>query len=494
MKQKERQECGILSQFTLSTLPHDAKRRPFAFLCITIEDGAAMRSPFDLATPLTFHSLDEQAQRSGVTQFYEFTRGKDRFIWMFFPNGLQCLAPIRKLPAVKVAVVVRRGHIHDQIPSASHALEHLLIKDVLVEGPHPLLKPFLKYGLEFNAMTTWEHTTYWTRSTHRAWKGLLDALLRMVFLEPRIDDQHWNKERPAIHQELRSRPEERRVHDALLKALYPDRPRFGVPSVGLASDIDRLTATDLAEAYDASYQPTNSLVLVEGLADPREILSIVTPIAERRTESRMTSAPFTDPGVQTPLTIPFVGGKSAERVLRRSNLFEVADAQREHLRVLHHTVQGITRHVLREEFRRKRGLTYGSRIELNEVLPGWRQYTTTMQMQRDRMEDAVTAWNDIWPSICKEIPRPSPVLRGFIENVLGDHRLSGADAQRLRWQSYTEALTWQWLHQDTRQALRPIEEYPVSTLRKALKDTAALASLASLEWQPIRIHAETAAT
>lgn len=451
-----------------------------------------MRSPFDTTTPLAFHPLSERARLSGSTQSLEFTRGKDRFIWMFFPNGLQCMAPIRKLPAVKVSIVVRRGHIHDHIPGASHALEHLLIKDVLVEGPHPLLKPFLKHGLEFNASTTWEHTTYWTRSTYRAWKGLLEALLHMVFLEPRIDDERWNKERPAIHQELRSRPEERRVHDALLKSLYPDQPRFSVPSIGLAADIDRLTATDLTQAYDTSYQPANSLVIVEGLADPHELIPLLAPFAECQAKNRIISAPFEDPGIQTPLIIPFVGGKSVERIVLRSNLFQIQDEQREPMRVLCHTVQGVMRHVLREEFRRKRGLTYGSRIELEETLPGWRQFTTTMQMQHDRMDDAITAWNEIWPSICEEIPRPSRVLHGFIDNVLGDHRLGGADIQRFRWQSYTEALTWRWLHQDAREALRPIEEYPVSILEKSLQDTQGLATLASLKWQPVCIHAEVA--
>ena len=197
---------------------------------------------------LLFHPEDTLARATGRVQIRRFTSQGRACAWAFFPNGLQLLAVLKRLPIADIRVIVRHGTRHDALPGTAHALEHLVCKDVLREGPHPALRPLLALGLERNASTTLERTAYSAQTRFPGWKRLLRGLLALTFASETIDERRWLRERSAILQEIHQTRAESAISSGILAGRHPQVERFRSPGIGTTEHVMAMAADDLRAA------------------------------------------------------------------------------------------------------------------------------------------------------------------------------------------------------------------------------------------------------
>lgn len=449
-----------------------------------------MSHPASTPSPFAFHPLDIQAKTTGQIQTERFSCGKDQLVWMFFPSGFQILAPLKQLPTVDASLVIRHGHFHDVLEGTAHALEHLIIKDVRMEGPHPLFRPLVRHGLEWNAYTNWERTLYWGKTTHRSGALLIQALLRIVNSDDLLTADRLEKERPAILQECRGRTEERRINDALFRELYPHIPRFHTASLGSVDTISRLQIEDLRQAHKEHYTLGNMALVVEGIDSESALLEAISPdllalLMQPRTHRR-EEGPLADYGRTDDFSFTVEERPHVERVWMRTPRLFVAPEQTELFRKACGILEPIFQDMTREELRRKRGIIYAASFEALSPRPDEQVFQLMAKMSRDRMQEAITTWRELWPNMCRNLLRPKGALRLFLDDALGAHTLNAAKERRLRWVNHGLRLVERWMEQLTHPYQQPFTHYSATELRKSIKETTE--TLSALPWQSIELH------
>lgn len=441
--------------------------------------------------PLTFRAEEAQAKTTGEAQISLLSDGTDRFAWVFFPSGFQILATLKRLPIIDMSIAIRRGARLDETYGEAHAIEHLIVKDVLSDGPHPALHKLTPLGLETNAYTSDELTSYWGRTLHRGWRTLLDGLIEMVFHATTIDEARWQKERPAILQELYGRDEQRRVFDEVRKARFPHIDRFQVTNIGREEDILALTPERLQAAYEAAYHPKNALLIVQGLASVEELVDVLRyhprfQAAEAKSCQRLTHEPLADLGVREHLTVHMEGGTSVERLILSSEPFarEKNDLPLWRsgyaLTDLYNGAHGL----FSSELRRKHGLIYSGSVDSYKLDANHRFFIASARMKASHMKKATAIWKDLWQKTCHELPRPGKDLKPFIQILRGDHGLGRAQHQLERFHDYSSYFEDRWL----RQIAYPFETSMIDLPAKQIVQLLQHAPhFADLTWQEVRV-------
>ncbi|MBP7006239.1 insulinase family protein [Patescibacteria group bacterium] len=444
-----------------------------------------------VTTPLAFRAEDAVAKSSGDVQITLISDTTDQFAWVFFPSGFQVLAALKRLPIIDMSLAIRRGARVDEIYGEAHAIEHLIVKDVLTDGPHPALRKLTPLGLETNAYTSDEVTSYWGRTLHRGWRTLLDGLVEMVFHATTIDEEHWKKERPAILQELHGRDENRRVFDAVRRARFPHVERFEATGIGREEDILALTPERLRAAYESAYHPQNAVLIVQGLATIEELVDVLRhhprlQEAEKKSGARLLHGPLVDLGVRDDLTVHMEGSTGVERVLFSSHpfsrdkdgipLWRAAHA----LSNLYNGAHGL----LTSELRRHHGLIYSGSLASYKLDEERRYFTASARMKAIHMEKATTVWKDLWKNTCRELPHPTKNLKPFIRILQGDHGLERAQHQLERFHDHSDYLESRWLRQVSHPFETSMIDLPAKHVVQLLQHAP---HFTDLSWQTIRV-------
>ncbi len=444
----------------------------------------------ELNPPLRFRPEDARAQRSGKPVVTIVESGPRRHAWIFLPSGLQVMAPLQKLPIIDISVTVRHGGLYDTIPGTAHAIEHLIYRDVLEVGPHPALRPLIGRGLRYNAFTQDEMTYYWGRTPYREWKDLLAGLLTLTFqATPLIEPVRWERERPAILEEIRGRDESKRISDALRAALYPHVARLRTSLLGDKSDVERLTTDDLRQVYEAVYHPGNAVVIIQGLKSVEALLAWLTQRPEAwgngPSYARVERGPFTDPGLDTDLTVRVAGGPSVERIIFHSQRFRSPRMRDKSWRMtwLLREIMG-RGGLVHDAFRRRHGLIYSSEFLIRRDHADFSRFILKAGMRATAMDDASAVWKELWKRACNNLKEPTADVRPFIETAFGAHRLGRASAKMQAFQDYGDGLRNEWLEQERRRPISNMGDVPPEELLPLLRD---LPRFADLHWQEIRV-------
>src|SRR5581483_6412720 len=183
-------------------------------------------------------------------------------------NGLQVVViPDHRSPTVTHMVWYRVGSADDP-PGKSgiaHFLEHLMFKGTRDHPAGDFSARVAAIGGNENAFTT-EDATVYHQSVAKEHLGLMmeyeaDRMQNLV-----IDDAAVTPERRVILEERRMRTDNSpgaRLGEAVDAALYQNS-HYGIPVIGWANEMAKLSRDDAVSFYDRYYTPNNAIVVVAG--------------------------------------------------------------------------------------------------------------------------------------------------------------------------------------------------------------------------------------
>lgn len=438
-------------------------------------------------TPLTLRPEAVEAAKTGKRVITEFERFGERFAWAFYPNGLQAMLLLRKLPFVRIRIGIRTGALDDLVPGTLHALEHMLTKDVLEIGPHPAVRHLLPYGLGVNASTGYELMSLYAKAAYKCWRDLLQGLLTMAFSASTLDQERWERERPAIEQEINSDTEEVRVGSAIRIALHPHIPALHPIPYGTLESVAQLDASQLRDRYHQDFAPQNSFVSMQGVADLKMALKeIDTAVATLSRTSSLTHhsprSPLGDEIRLQNLTVRVRESPGAERIRLLARI--PSSVPRPIIEAAFVLVQTYgSGGLLRDEFRRVRGWTYGQGMSLEEQFGGSYIIGINAKMKAGYHEEAKAAFQALWRETCFSLPQPQARISLCFDAGRGSHALNIAERRLRRGGNYARLMNSIWLEQDLPQ-YRPFLEIPPDEFPAIARHAP---KLADLDWHMVSV-------
>jgi zinc protease len=183
-------------------------------------------------------------------------------------NGLRVLLQEdRRSPVASFQVWYRVGSRDERVglTGLSHYLEHMMFKGTPTYGPGIFSKLVETAGGQDNAFTSRDVTAYHVTIAAEQLDLVVELeadRMRHLLLAPREVDA----ERKVVMEERRTRTEDDPVGalaELFSTAAFAVHP-YRLPTIGLAQDIQRLTASDLRSWYETYYRPSNAIVAVVG--------------------------------------------------------------------------------------------------------------------------------------------------------------------------------------------------------------------------------------
>lgn len=152
----------------------------------------------------------------------------------------------------------------------AHFLEHKMFDQPTGDA----FEQFSHLGADANAFTTYTNTNYLFSSTSQIKENLL-ALLHFV-QQPYFQPTAVENEKKIIGQEIKMYQDDVnwQLYSGVLAGMYPGHPLSDDIAGSLAS-IQKITATNLLNCYQAFYRPEKMSLLLTGAIDPVEIVNLL---------------------------------------------------------------------------------------------------------------------------------------------------------------------------------------------------------------------------
>jgi zinc protease len=193
-------------------------------------------------------------------------------------NGMEVVViPDHRAPIVTHMVWYKAGAA-DELPGESgvaHFLEHLMFKGTKDHPEGEFSKAVNAVGGDENAFTTDDVTAY-----HQS--VAKDYLPQMMAFEADrmanlvLNDEVVATERDVILEERRMRTDNEpgaQLSEAVRAALYQNS-RYGIPTIGWASEMAALDLSDALSWYDRYYTPNNAILIVAGDVTEDEVRAL----------------------------------------------------------------------------------------------------------------------------------------------------------------------------------------------------------------------------
>jgi zinc protease len=239
------------------------------------------------------------------------------------PNGMRVV--IARDPAateIEVTTRYRVGSVDDPAdhPGMAHLVEHLMFQQTL--GSQSLFAHLEDAATSFNAMTTFDATTYVTRAPAARLDELLSIeAVRVGFRCMSISDAVFEREREVVANEVAQRDAGTEVLTALHEALYPAGHPYRRPVGGSVDSVRAITREQACAFADAHYGPSNGVLVVSGnvtddqvVASLKKFLARVgkhdtvapggVPMLHEAPGTRTAPAPIDDPAVMLAWPLP----------------------------------------------------------------------------------------------------------------------------------------------------------------------------------------------
>jgi zinc protease len=185
------------------------------------------------------------------------------------PNGLKVISmEDHHAPVVTVEVWYRVGSKDEQAGKAgfAHLFEHLMFKGTAHVPPQGFARYIEGVGGDYNANTYFDRTLFFETVPSNA----LDRALwleadRMASL--RVDLKNMNSERQVVEEEHRLDVENApygMVIEDVLAQLFPARHPYAHSPIGIMSDLDHASLTDVQAFHREYYRPNDATLVVVG--------------------------------------------------------------------------------------------------------------------------------------------------------------------------------------------------------------------------------------
>ncbi len=198
------------------------------------------------------------------------------------PNGLNIyLLPNKQAKNFYISFSTHFGSIYTnfklndkeyKIPNGiAHFLEHITFK---MEGGIDASAVFADLGSSCNAYTSHKVTCYETMGSS-LFKENLDYLLTYV-QSPYYTDEIVANEKGIICEEIKMYKDKpgSRLFDEINKCLFKEA-NYKYNIAGECEDVNGTTLEDINNTYKTFYHPSNMFVIITGLFDPEEALTII---------------------------------------------------------------------------------------------------------------------------------------------------------------------------------------------------------------------------
>ncbi|MGB3298550.1 MAG: pitrilysin family protein [Phormidesmis sp.] len=199
------------------------------------------------------------------------------------PNGLTIIAEQMPVEAVNLSLWLNIGSRveSDAINGIAHFLEHMIFKGTPRIGCGEFERLIEERGAITNAATSQDYTHYYITSAPKDFATLAPLQVELV-MNPSLQNDHFNRERPIILEEIRRAQDSpgRRMFYRSMEMSF-DRLPYRRPVLGVAGIVQGLTAEQMRAFHHTWYQPQNMTAVAVGNLPVEELIGVVEASFER---------------------------------------------------------------------------------------------------------------------------------------------------------------------------------------------------------------------
>ncbi len=209
-----------------------------------------------------------------------------------FKNGLRLIIiPEKEALTTTVAILVSAGSKYESknISGVSHFLEHICFKGTSkYPNPEDISGELDGLGAHYNAMTGYEHTSYYAKVRNKTFKEVFDVVSD-IYLNPIIRDKDVDTERGVIIEEINMYEDvpRQKVSDVFMELLYGNQPA-GRNILGTKDTVGKLKKEDIVAYRNANYLPESTVVVVSGgIQAPTALSSVSKSFSKLQSGAKM---------------------------------------------------------------------------------------------------------------------------------------------------------------------------------------------------------------
>lgn len=228
------------------------------------------------------------------------------------PNGLTIIAEQMPIEAMNLSIWLGVGSAiePDSINGMAHFLEHMVFKGTPSIRCGEFERLVEERGAITNAATSQDYTQYYITTAPQDF-GDLAPLQIDVVMNPLLDQQAFNQERPVILEEIRRSQDNprRRIFSRAMAASFDHLP-YRRSVLGPTEVIDQLTPDQMREFHQTWYQPDQMVAVAVGNLPVEQMIDTLVAGFDQAEHHR-------DRHPQLPATVPPLAPEPAfQRITR----------------------------------------------------------------------------------------------------------------------------------------------------------------------------------
>ena len=204
------------------------------------------------------------------------------------PNGLTIIAEQMPTEAVSLNIWLNVGSTNeaDAINGMAHFLEHMIFKGTPRIRMGEFERLIEERGAVTNAATSQDYTHYYITSSPKDFSALAPLQVELL-INPLLEDDAFERERPVILEEIRRAEDNprRQTFQKSMELNFEQLP-YRRPVLGPAAVIESLTAAQMRGFHQRWYQPQNMTAVAVGNLPVEELMAIVEQSFEQALQHR----------------------------------------------------------------------------------------------------------------------------------------------------------------------------------------------------------------
>ncbi|MEO0539338.1 MAG: pitrilysin family protein [Cyanobacteria bacterium P01_A01_bin.105] len=193
------------------------------------------------------------------------------------PNGLTIIAEQMPTEAISLNIWLNVGSTNesDAINGMAHFLEHMIFKGTPRIRMGEFERLIEERGAVTNAATSQDYTHYYITTAPKDFAALAPLQIELL-INPLLDDDAFERERPVILEEIRrSEDNPRRQTFQKSMELSFDQLPYRRPVLGPAAVIEGLAPAQMRGFHQRWYQPQNMTAVAVGNLPVEELMAVV---------------------------------------------------------------------------------------------------------------------------------------------------------------------------------------------------------------------------